>query len=131
MTAAPVPLSTHVDDAVWRALVEHAPDAIVLVDLDSGRLVEVNHSAVALFGRAREELLGMDMAALSPPRQPDGIDSLESTARHVEEVLAGRTAPFEWSFVDSHGTEVSCEVRYALLPVPQRRLLRIGILCID
>ena len=73
----------------------------------------------------------MDMAALSPPRQPDGIDSLESTARHVEEALAGRTAPFEWSFVDSRGTEVSCEVRYALLPVPRRRLLRIGILATD
>jgi PAS domain-containing protein len=39
------------------ALVEHAPDAVVILDVDAGRFVSVNAAAEQLFGLARSGLL--------------------------------------------------------------------------
>jgi len=50
----------------FRALLETAPDAMVLVDKD-GRMVLVNAQTEKLFGYARAELLGKTVEMLIPP----------------------------------------------------------------
>jgi protein-histidine pros-kinase len=54
-------------DAKFRALLEAAPDAMVIADR-SGRITLVNARAEELFGRAREELLGQPVEILVPAR---------------------------------------------------------------
>jgi PAS domain S-box-containing protein len=110
-----------------RALVEHAPDAIVLLDLDTGRLLDANGSAQALFGCSREALLGWPLVELSPARQPDGRASGEAWTVRVAEALAGDGRPFEWIYRDATGHEIPCELRLAPLPDAGRRLLRVSI----
>ena len=51
----------------FEALLESAPDAILLVD-DRGRIVLANRRAVELFGFAADELLGMPVDDLVPQR---------------------------------------------------------------
>ena len=41
------------------SLVEHAPDAIVVLDVAEGRFIWVNPAAEELFGRPRRELLSV------------------------------------------------------------------------
>ena len=50
----------------YQTLVEHAPDAVVVLDLSVGRFVTVNPAAERLFGMDRAELLHIGPVEVSP-----------------------------------------------------------------
>lgn len=54
-------------DQKFKALLESAPDAIIIVRCD-GSIILVNSQAEKIFGYAREELLGKDIEILVPER---------------------------------------------------------------
>ena len=59
-----------------RTLVEHAPEAIVVLDVDACRFVDANSNACELFGHSREKLLASNPVALSPPTQAGGVPKM-------------------------------------------------------
>lgn len=62
-------VATSGQDRQW-AIIDDAPDAIVLV-AEAGTLQHVNQAATELFGYSREEMIGMDLVDLVPPRYRD------------------------------------------------------------
>src|ERR1700751_5649093 len=62
-------------EARYRLLVDHAPEAIVVYDVDGERFVDVNENAERFFGLDRARLLEVGPVDLSPPFQPDGAAS--------------------------------------------------------
>ena len=70
-------------EARYRTLVEHAPEIIVVVDLDRNQLADVNENAVRFFKMDRAALLTSNPDALSPPQQPDGSQSARRQSRAV------------------------------------------------
>jgi len=54
-------------ETMFRGLIESAPDAMVIVDA-SGRIVQVNSQAEALFGYSPEEIVGKEVEVLVPER---------------------------------------------------------------
>lgn len=56
-------------ERLYRSLIDATPDAVVIADVETGRIVETNDVAATLFGRPREQLVGMDQTALHPADQ--------------------------------------------------------------
>lgn len=111
-------------EARLRCLIDTAPDAIVILDAESGRFSDVNPAAEKLFGGTRQELLRMGPIDVSPPFQPGGIPSNVAAGTYVAQALRGDSPSFEWTHMRLDGTEVLCEVHLALLPSDGRSLVR-------
>ncbi len=111
----------------YRALVEHAPEAIVVLDVDKNRFCDANDKACELFNLSRSRLLTIGPKAVSPSVQPDGRPSFGVKRGYVERAMKGEHPTFEWNHCDANGREFPCEVRFSLLPARDRKLLRVSI----
>ncbi|MGH8150051.1 MAG: PAS domain S-box protein, partial [Steroidobacteraceae bacterium] len=114
-------------EARYRMLVDHAPEAIVVVDADTSQYVDANTNAERLFGLSREELLQRGPSDVSPPTQPNGQPS-DRRAGYFERALKGEPQRFEWVHRDARGRCFICEVSLLSLPSSTRRLVR-GSIC--
>src|SRR5262249_48884286 len=83
-------------EARFRALVEHAPEAIVVFDGDTERFLFGNEHACRLYGVPMEKLTALTPADVSPKFQPGGRRSSELAREKMVEALAGQTPVFEW-----------------------------------
>lgn len=115
-------------EARYRTLVEHAPEAIVIFDLDTGRFVDCNQEASQLFGLTRRKLLGCSPSELSPRTQPDGRESIARSRHWLEKARGGEQPIFEWVHRSAEGEDIHCEVRLTKLPSGGRTLIRGSIL---
>jgi anti-anti-sigma factor len=103
----------------YRSLIEHAPEAIVVLDLETRRFVEANPQAERLFGMARAQLCEIGPDDLRAPAQAG-----DAAGDWVERARSGKGEPFEWNICTPTGTRVLCEVRLLELPSSGRRLAR-------
>ncbi|MGE0599611.1 MAG: PAS domain S-box protein [Dehalococcoidia bacterium] len=107
----------------YRALFERAPDAIVVLDPTTGRFVDANTSATALFGYTRDEFLQLGPAAISPELQPDGRTSEAAAREAIQRALSGDEQIFEWTHQDRPGNRMPCEVRLSRIPAQPSALI--------
>jgi diguanylate cyclase (GGDEF)-like protein/PAS domain S-box-containing protein len=111
----------------YRALVENAPEAIVVFDVDENRFTDANDNACVLFNLSRARLLTIGPEEISPKMQPDGTPSFGVRRGYIDKALAGEHPKFEWLHKDSGGKEIPCEVRFSRLPAGKHRLIRVSI----
>ena len=114
-------------EARYRTLVEHAPEVIVVFDVDRGKFVDVNDNACRFFKMDRATLLACGPEKISPPMQPDGTPSFGLSRGLIDGALAGEAPVFEWVHCDSAAHAMPCEVRFVRLPSSNRRLIRASI----
>ena len=115
----------------YRVLVENATEALVVINLDTGKFVDVSESAVRLFKYSKEELLQLGPVDISPEYQPDGSRSEETAMNKLEEAIKHNTSSFEWTHIDSTGRKMPCEIRLVALPGEDEILVRGSIVDIS
>ena len=120
-----------VNEERYRALVENAPEAIVVYDIDKNRLVDANENACTLFNLSLSRLLTVGPEDISPEMQADGLPSFGVERGYIDEALAGGNPSFEWIHKNSEGKEFPCEVRFSRLPSSESRLIRASITNIE
>jgi PAS domain S-box-containing protein len=114
-------------EARYRTMIEHAPEGILIISVDQGRLIEANENACRMFGRSREQLQNTTLLDISAPIQPNGVLAADGARTYIQNALDGASPIFVWNHVDATGNEFPCEVRLVLLPSPEGALLRASI----
>ena len=115
----------------FRILVEHAPEAILVYDLDLDRFVDANTSAQQMLGMSREALLCCGPFDLYSSEQPDRMPLALMVEEHLRRVMLGEPILVERNVRRSDGSVFPCEVRLVRLPMEGRRLVRSGIVDIS
>lgn len=108
----------------FRRLIEHAPEAITLLDVATGKFTLVNGAAERLFRIPAQELGKFGPAEMSPPQQPDGQLSSTQATEFVARALAGETPCFDWTHRNAEGRDIPCEVRLLRLEINGREVVR-------
>lgn len=104
------------DQQYIRQLIDFAPEAIVVFDLETGRFIDVNPQAEKLFGYPAAELLRLGPNDVSPPQQENGRNTSEMVREYLDQALSGQTPVFEWVHQNSSGDPVPCEIRLHRMP---------------
>ncbi|PHV23419.1 hypothetical protein CSQ92_10690 [Janthinobacterium sp. BJB446] len=115
----------------FRILVEHAPEAIVVYDLDLDRFIDANSSAQRMLGMSREALLARGPFDLYTGEQPDGLPLGLMMEEHLRRAMLGEPILVERNVRRADGSIFPCEVRLVRLPMEGRRLVRSGIVDIS
>jgi PAS domain S-box-containing protein len=115
-------------EARFRALVEHAPEAIVVYSVDTGRFLFGNQHACDLYGVPMSKLAELSPADVSPEVQPGGQHTRDLVGEKVTEVLEGGVSIFEWTHKRPDGGLVPTEVRLLRLPAGGQTLIRSSII---
>ena len=105
-----------------KALIENAPDAIYVVDLN-GKFIDVNRKAEELIGYTREQMIGRrssDLGLLSEEYEQKLIVGLDKNCRGES------TGPIEYQFIRKDGSQVSVEI----MTVPVTRKGTIEVIAI-
>jgi PAS domain S-box-containing protein len=113
-------------EARFRALIDDAPEAILVADFDSGLLTHVNEAAARLTGRTRGELLGspaLKLAARDGESDAQARGALVALARRV---IGGENVVMDWSIRHADGHLVPVESRWMRLP-GKGRVLRASL----
>ncbi len=105
-------------------LFSYAPEAIVMLDAETGRFIDVNPRAEVLFGLSREQLIELGPIDVSPAYQPGGVSSLESANTHIQAVIDSAESTFEWWHCNAEGQQFPCEVRLVRMPWGNRSVIR-------
>src|SRR5450830_1172957 len=111
----------------YHTMLSGSPDAILLMQRGSYRILDVNLRARQLFGMTETELIQTDLLALSPVAQPDGQPSDHVFTTSIEQVMAGEVQMFEMALRHSSGRAIACELRMVPLTTAEHRLMHVRI----
>ena len=112
----------------FRILIEHAPEAILVVDADEKRFVDANENAMRLFAVDKEHLVGEKISKFNPKWQPSGADSEEMVNRYIQQAFNGEAPVFEWAHRNGNMEKFDAEVRMVKLPSANRNLIRVSVI---
>ncbi|MDJ0756666.1 MAG: GAF domain-containing protein [Ardenticatenaceae bacterium] len=106
------------------SLLENSPEAIGVLNVQTGFYEGVNRQAEILFGLSREELAKVGPLDVSPEFQPNGQPSGELAGPYIEQALKGERPTFEWTIRHSDGREIPTEIRMVGLGGERSHLIR-------
>lgn len=85
----------------YRHLFEELTDAAILINADTGIIVDTNRKAEELFGRKRSELAGSSILTLHPAEKRE-----EYRDRFIEQVKTGKAIEQDGEVVTKNGTAI-------------------------
>ena len=107
---------------VAKDLVDYATEGLAILDLETELWAEPNENFANTFGMSREELAKTGPKQMSPPKQPDGRDSVEKAIEMINIAMKKGSHSFEWVHTTAQGNNFTCEIRLVRMPGAHPRL---------
>jgi len=114
-------------ESKYKTLFENAIEALVILDLENMYFTDANENALLLYGLNQDALGHIGPVELSPPVQPNGIDSAELARNYINKLISDGRVSFEWTHLNQEGREILCLINLALLPSLGDRLALVSI----
>jgi PAS domain S-box-containing protein len=108
----------------FRTLVEHAPEAIVVIDVETGLFVDANRNAQKMFGYDASEILKVGPREVTAGDELVGRTIEQFVEERLDQAMRGGAMKFEIRCRDKVGRKFPCEVRLVQLPASGRKLVR-------
>ncbi|MBL7171054.1 MAG: PAS domain S-box protein [Candidatus Omnitrophica bacterium] len=105
-------------EARYRALFEQAADSIVLIDVETGALVEFNDRAHENLGYTRKEFQKLKLPDF------EAIESPEQVAKHIEKIVRKGSDTFETKHRTKSGEIKNILVRSRAIPIAGRNYIQ-------
>ena len=115
----------------FRIMIQNAPEAIFLFDIEQNLLVDVNRNAELLFQCDRAELLQRSPLDFIQRTESDTKPLAQSFHEHNSRTVNGEQLNFERIVRGAQGREALCEIRLTELPSGGRKLVRASIVDIS
>ena len=96
-------------------LLDHIPQAVVVLDPKTLRFVDANNQATLLFGLEKAALFRKGPVELSPRTQPDGRPSRDAALQSIRQAVDGAMPRFEWVHQNAISDEIRCEIQLVRL----------------
>ncbi|MCK9282980.1 MAG: diguanylate cyclase [Rhodocyclaceae bacterium] len=116
-------------EAYSKALFENSYMPMVIMDSVTGRFVDCNDAAVAIYGYPdRQSVLGKTPLDVSAPTQYDGSPSSSAAAERIANAEAAGVCVFEWRHRRPDGVVWDAEVRLMKMSHRGRQLMQFSLI---
>jgi len=107
----------------YRTLFESSSDAIML--LDENGFFDCNKATLSMFGLSKkEDFLKLHPSQVSPPYQPDGVDSLTAANHNIAEAFMTGSHLFEWVHRRENGEDFFADVLLTVFSFKRKPVLQ-------
>jgi PAS domain S-box-containing protein len=103
----------------YRGLIETASDAIFVIDVDSGTIIDVNKKGVELIGRSAEELIGLHLSQLHPSDETEKYIGLFKT--FASQLTS---ADVEYHVLNKAGYRVPVEISTSVMELEGKKIIQ-------
>lgn len=107
----------------YHTLYESSSDAIMMLDEEG--FFDCNNATLAMFGfSTKEEFTKVHPSQVSPPNQPDGVDSMTAANIRIAEAFKKGKNFFEWIHRRNNGEDFPAEVLLTAFPLGEKQVLQ-------
>jgi len=114
-------------EARYRILTENAPEAILVLDAKTLKVVDVNRNTEVLFKQDRDSILSFNPNEFFPLYQPDGVRTVRKLMQVVQRARKGGNPVCELVMKDFFGNRLSVELRMVHFMLGGRGNLRVSV----
>jgi PAS domain S-box-containing protein len=105
----------------YRTLFENSDDGIFMI---KEKFKDCNRAALKLFGLKKNEILKLSPADLSPEKQPDGTNSLQTISKRISQAYTGIPQKFYWKLKKKDGNLFDSEVSFNVIALKGNEILQ-------
>jgi PAS domain S-box-containing protein len=112
------------NEYAYRNLFDSSRDALLLYDLQNGKIVLCNDQTMRMFGyKSQSEILKKSPMDLSSEFQPDGTLSMDALRRNPLQALTDKVYIPMWTHIKKDGTEFPCEVNLTAIKYKGQQII--------